>query len=303
MSAVASGQRQLLFDAGAAAFARVLPDVFDEFPDIIGWYVCPLCLQAFPPEALVSNPPWLTVDEAPPAASTRGPVAKVLTCKTCNNEAGWRLESHLANRRRIEDFLAGRLTQPLRVDLEAGDGTRIRADATFHNGNLSATGVRASTHPDDFASHWSWWNTKVGQVTWQFKVHMTPYDHRRSQVALIKAAYLAGFAAFGYTYVWRQQLDPVRAEVRDPAGGHLSRFPILTDHDQEPSVHRVLLAADPLRGLCLQIGQDFILLPWLDSPPSFWEDLDDSVRRGVRTITFDAVGDWPRFAEYRLDNT
>jgi len=254
-------------------------------------------------EALAVDPPGLTLDEAPPRASTRGPVTKVLTCRSCNNDAGRRLEGELKKRRTVEDFAPGRLTTPTEVDLEAGDGTRIRADATFENGDLNVTGVREATHPKDYESHWSWWSQKASEkvLDVQFAVRLPSYDSVRSQIALIKAAYIVAFAAFGYSYTRLPQLDRVRDAIQDPDGGHLRRFPILLAPDQDPGVHRIFAVTHPLRSICVANGQDFILLPWFDSSSSFWGLVGELCAGGAGTITLGVEGHWPRFPVYRLD--
>lgn len=300
----ASDHRQLLFRDGAAAFSRSQPNVVRSLPEVRGSYVCPLCLHAFPAAALACDPPFLTLDEAPPNASTRGPIVKALTCRPCNNNAGSQLEDDLKKRRIAEDFAFGHLSAPTQVELEAGDGTRIPARAIFSDGKLQVIGVPEATHPDHFAAHWSWWDKQVNEAIPgpQFKIHMRPYHPARSQLALIKAGYLVAFAAFGYTYIFRPLLDPVRKEISDPDSGHMRQLPVLTTRGQDPTTHRILLATEPLRGVVIQIGQDFVVLPWVDSPLRFWESVDELIVNGVETITFDAVGDWPRFPEYRFDH-
>jgi len=304
MGISASDRRQQLFHAGAGAFSCSQPDVIQSRPDVAGWYVCPLCLHAFPPVALTSEPPRLTLDETPPRASTRGPITKVLTCRPCNNEAGRWLEGDLKKRRVVEDFGAGRLARPIDIQLEAGNGTRVPAKATFIDGQLQVIGVPTATPPKDIAAHWGWWDKQVDEAIpeSQFRIHMAPYSHGRSQTALLKAGYLAAFAAFGYTYIFRPELDPVRKEISDPGGGHMRQIPVLTHRGQDPTTHRILSATEPLGGLFIQIGQDFVLLPWMNSEPGFWDRVGELIIERVGTITFDGAGDWPRFPQYRLDH-
>lgn len=294
-----------MFDAGAAAFVRSQPDVLRSRPELNGWYVCPLCLHAFPPEALSSEPPRLTVDEAPPKASARGPITKVLTCRACNNRAGGQLEGELKKRRVVEDFAAGQLKEPTPVDFEAGDGTRVRAEVVFDDGALRVMGVPRATDPKDLEAHWSWWDKQVDEQIpdAQFSVHLPAYDRVRSQLALFKAAYLVAFATFGYRYIFRSDLDPVRKAIRNPDGGHIRRLPVLVVPDQDPSVHRIATATRPLRSLLVGIGREFVFLPWLDSPLDFWKQTGGLVAAGTETVTIDAMGDWPRIPEYRLDQS
>lgn len=260
----------------------------------------PSCL---PPGVLDSEPPRLTLDEAPPKASARGPVTKVLTCRACNNRAGGQLEGELKKRRVVEDFAAGQLKEPTTADFEAGDGTRVRDEVVFDDGALRVMGVPRATNPKDLEAHWSWWDKQVDEQipNAQFSVRLPAYDPVRSQLALFKAAYLVAFATFGCTYIFRSDLDPVREAIRNPDGGHIQRLPVFMVPDQDPTVHRIATATRPLRSLLVGIGRDMVFLPWLDSPLDFWKQTDGLVAAGTETVTIDATGDWPRIPEYRLD--
>jgi len=297
-------QRVLLFEKGGEAFEVIgeLSGVFDDHPETRGWYVCPLCLHAFPKTALDADPPDLTIDETPPKASSRGPITKVLTCRQCNNRAGRQLEGELKKRRNAEDFARGALSSETRIRIEVGDGSQTRASATHDPDGLRVVGAPQASPPDAVASSTAWWDAQVGQEIQgsRFTIHLEPFHIHRSNVALLKAAYLAAFAAFGYRFVWRPEMDPVRAEIADP-GAHLSMIPILTSPELEIESHRLMVARSPLTALGVQIGQQVAFLPWMDSPPQFWDRMAEGIVEGAANVTFDSSGDWPRFPEYRLD--
>jgi hypothetical protein len=78
----------------------------------------------------------------------------------------------------------------------------------------------------------------------------------------------------------------------------------LTSNDLDPTEHRLLTTQSPVRALGVQVGQQVIFLPWIDSSAEFWDRVHSlrSEQPGPTTVTFDTSGSWPRFPEYRLDS-
>ena len=295
--------RRRLFDSGAAALARGRPDILKAIPPLKGQYACPVCLRAWPAEALTSDPRWLTLDEAPPAASSRGTMTRVLVCRGCNNTAGHLLEHELRKRRDAEDFSAGRLTGAAQVEFEVND-IRVPALARQDQGQITVIGIPSATNPQDLATHRSWLDAQVElgpAATGSFTIHLRPWDHRLSRVALLKAAYLVAFAAFGYWYILRSDFDPVRSEIREPGRGHIEALPILTDYSQKETTHRIIGVAAPIKALAYQIGHDVVLLPHIEPDYEFWDKMGALTAEAEGNLTCDKVGDWPRYPEYRLD--
>jgi hypothetical protein len=217
----------------------------------------------------------LTLDEAPPTASARGTMTQVLVCKDCNNTAGYSFEHELKKRRNAEDFASGRWTAPTRVAFEV-EGIRVPALAQQDQGHVRVIGIPSATNPNALATHESYLDAQVDlgpAAAGSFKIHLGPWDHRLSRVALMKAAYVVAFAAFGYWYILRSDFDPVRAEIRPPDAGHLEPLPILTDFSQQETTHRIIGVAAPIRALAYQIGRDIVLLPHVEPDHKFWDKM------------------------------
>jgi len=295
--------RRRLFDSGAAALARGRPDILEALPRIQGHYVCPLCLRAFPPEALASDPRLLTLDEAPPTASARGTMSRILVCKECNNRAGYLFEHELKKRRDAESFASGHLTDPTKAKFEVG-GVSVPAEVQMDQDGVRVFGIPSATNPEDLATHRSWFDGQVGlgsEAAGSFTIHLQPWNHRLSRVALVKAAYLVAFATFGYWYITRPEFNRVRGEIAEPDRGHLEPLPILTDFDQDETSHRILGVTAPLNAFGYQIGRDIVLLPHAEPDPRFWDRMGSIASQNEGNLTCDKVGDWPRYPEYRLD--
>jgi len=230
-------------------------------------------------------------------------MVRVLVCKDCNNAAGHRLEHELKKRRDVEDFAAGRLTEPVKAEFEA-NGIRVPARIRHDQGNLIVDGKPSATSPEDLAAHQSWIDGQVAlgpAADGSFSIHLGPWHQRLSQVALLKAAYLAAFAAFGYWYILRSDFDPVRAEIAEPGHGALTPLPILTDVGQPETTHRIIEVVKPIRSLAYQIGREIVLLPHAEPDPDFWDKMMAIASAGEGQLSCDKVGEWPRYPEYRLD--
>ena len=301
--------RQELFAKGRQAFEVALPPVLRTEPDARGHYFCPLCLTPYPREALVLPDPVLTIEDVPPQAGPAGGHLKLLTCKSCNTRAGGQLEGELAKRRRMEAFGDQAEGVTWRATLEPDDDSEtpgVRIDARWEDGGLRMTGVPERTNPEHNAEHWSWWDRLVKDETLnpKFTVHLGGYHHGKQQLAVMKAAYLAAFASFGYSYVWRPQLDIVREAIMiaDPSGFPIEVLPVLNLNTEAPTTLRVTAVHKPVHGLWIQVGRDFVLLPSIDSAPSFWEQACElaSVSQQM-TVTMERWREWPTRPEYRLD--
>jgi hypothetical protein len=98
-------RRQDWFDRGCEAFKRTAPQLAAQIP-FTRFYVCPLCLDAFSEQALVESTDGryrLTNEHVPPQSA--GGTTMVLTCGTCNSEAGAYLDSHMLREADAQDFL------------------------------------------------------------------------------------------------------------------------------------------------------------------------------------------------------
>src|SRR5688572_7101324 len=85
--------KEAWFDAGTAAFERVLPVARARvFPDLETPYICPLCSSPFTRAAIADH--VLTFEDAPPKSYGGKPVA--LTCKPCNGGHGGTVDTSLA---------------------------------------------------------------------------------------------------------------------------------------------------------------------------------------------------------------
>lgn len=92
----------------------------------------------------------------------------------------------------------------------------------------------------------------------------------RARLSWVRAAYLAAFAALGWRYMFLPHLDPLRAQLADPA---VSLLPPLALFDPAAPRERrqVLVVQEPdeLRSLAVVLGRHTVFLPGLEDPQPF----------------------------------
>src|ERR1022692_895759 len=99
-----------------------------------------------------------------------------------------------------------------------------------------------------------------------FTVH-TRFDEARARLSLIRAAYLAAFAALGWSYILRLVMQPIRDQLKNPTAQILETY-IFRDPESSNATRRVLLVDDPddLKCVAVMLGEYSIFLPGLWNP-------------------------------------
>jgi hypothetical protein len=115
-------------------------------------------------------------------------------------------------------FLARHPNVKIRADLLGADGFVHRGEAWWTaDGHLHHSGIPQQNghHPrgvDDYADAMN-----SGEI--RIALHFDVGDERLAAIASLRAAYLAAFAVWGYTYILRPELDSVREMIRTPDDG------------------------------------------------------------------------------------
>src|SRR5436190_12320198 len=120
--------RHVLFTDGADAFARSFPHyIRATFPNgAPPVYVCPVCLRAFPIEAIGAR--TLTTEHAPPKCL--GGPELLLTCKACNNLAGRWLDVAMLKGDRPVAILRGEHEREHLIRFGINDSPKVTAVIT-----------------------------------------------------------------------------------------------------------------------------------------------------------------------------
>jgi len=171
-------------------------------------YLCPICLR--PHKDINSDDP-LTLEDAPP--KSLGGSANTLTCKSCNNTAGHKIDFHLTERLREIDsgkFIPGTET-PIKVNI---DGETFQGKIIVEeDGTLKMYHSKKNNHPIKLEKTMT--ELKGGKI-----INM---DFLKSRVipenleyALLKTGYLMMFERFGYSLLLDNCFDIVRKQLIEP---------------------------------------------------------------------------------------
>ena len=287
-------RRRLMFAAGALALSRVRPGLPGPA------YACPLCLRGFVASALDAKPPDLTLEHAPPrSADTRKrPKPVALVCRDCNSTGGHELDAELVRQNVAFDFaLLGksRFQTQLRVGPETFattvhvDGKRLHVDVV-----PKANRADAKERLDGAIAA-----LRSGKA--EYHLELPTFHERRSQISLLRAAYVATFAKFGYSWALTPALQPVRQQIAEPDSYALSRFvAILPDADPAQLMLAVAKDSNGDAFVLATIGRYLVILPGVghQSAQSLCDELVGTDLADLGTLS---AFKWPAGLELLLD--
>lgn len=170
-------------------------------------YRCPLCLK--PHKDLNSVDP-LTLEDAPP--KSLGGKPNTLTCKSCNNTAGTKIDFHLSERLKELDeakFLPNSsIRVQVQIDYETFQGT-LNVD---ENGKASMYYSNKNNNPKLLAEKVE--KIPGSKISIEFlKSKVIPEN---LEYALLKTGYLLVFEKFGYSLIFNKCYDIIREQLQNP---------------------------------------------------------------------------------------
>ncbi len=189
-----------LFDALLEDLSRVRPSTREEI-------LCPLCLESFGRDAIASK----LLSEEHMIPGSVGGRAVTLSCTKCNNEDGTQIDSHLAQKLRMDDALQGYGTMPMAIEIA---GNKMTTDVEWKFGEGENTVVQVigkASNPS------AWPAAKEALRQENHPIHMTAnfgYSLQRSKLALVRIAYLSMFHHFGYRYILSEPAETIRGLIR-----------------------------------------------------------------------------------------
>ena len=247
---------QLWFDQGCDAFKRSFPHIAAKVPSG-RFYVCPLCLIAFNEDALRQK--VLTREHVPPKSLCGKRLA--LTCARCNSGAGHNADSHARRESDVIGFMAGGLKEiKAHVRTESG---RVPVRLSAGGGGIQMVGVPDAASKADRDAVEGDFTAATGDGKWKdfrFKVDLPAFSPNRAAASWLRSAYLAFFSALGYRFVYRPELDVVRARIRQPELKEPVSFRLIRPEKAEPTLIRVE-APEPFRSYAMFYERHAVFLP------------------------------------------
>lgn len=124
-------------------------------------------------------------------------------------------------------------------------------------------GVPAATNPDEQRRVTEGFDAVAAAPVPQdytFKVDFESYSRKRADVSWLRAAYLAFFATLGYRFIFRAELDAIRAKILDPERDEPRTFRLVRSESVRPMLVRI---DEPhvLRSYAMCYGRNVIFLP------------------------------------------
>lgn len=287
-------RRAAFFWRGVSAFRNATDKVTD-------LYRCPICLRPFSIQALEDR--RLTEEHVPP--QSQGGSVLTLTCKTCNDRAGHMIDAQVSRRERLNRFTRGL------VGLEEGPvsewalidmgGVETRAEVEIADGTVTAYGKPGHSPPGAPERQRDYLAQAAKQDSEDASFKLTPlveFHPERSKVGDLKSAYLLAFAGLGYRYIFQDDVDKVRNQIRNPGHDIIEGYWHHQGHDAEAR-ERVFEVEEPFRAIVVQLGRILVFLPPLNSSGRFYQSLTG---RESGQIDFQGYSwAWPRTFRLSLD--
>jgi len=144
----------------------------------------------------------------------------VLTCKACNNDAGAYFDGQAHRQERLRQLVSSQSDRPETVTFTVDDfPTRVEMRTAGRTGMLF-TVIPQINNPAAVELTIEHMRVLSETRTTDFRFTVTPqvtYHPDRARLAWIRAAYLAAFALFGWTYILQPALQPIRDQLRNPS--------------------------------------------------------------------------------------
>ena len=130
------------------------------------------------------------------------------------------------------------------------------------------------------------------------------YRHPEALLSLLRAAYLASFAALGYRYIFDRGLrDSVRRRLRDPSEEHPRIFS-MTRPGERDSAPFMMIVEQPteLCALLVSFGRHAVFLPWPPDNVGLYDYLAEQPTAVVQHMELTGkLLEWPRSPMHLLD--
>lgn len=274
------------FDLGAASFAQERPGMYEQ-----PTYPCPICLSPFTAEALKDN--RLSVEHVPPESV--GGRELLLTCTTCNNSAGTKLDADAKTQEDVEAAMAGKNGPPHRIMATIG-GIRINGELHTSDGRYSLRIPHKVNSPTTRNAL-----PEIAHAGAQLAVEYKRYSKLGANISWLRSGYLALFAVNGYKLALDPAMEIVRRQILECDERKMVTFISVAQLEIPLTERRILRVVAPEwhRGWAVQFGRYFVQFP---SPgdTTFYERLAASgVEPVVHQTTYENRG-WPTKATFGL---
>jgi len=276
------------FDLGAESFARMRPGLYDH-----PIYPCPICLTTFTIDALAQK--QLSAEHVPP--ESLGGRELLLTCRSCNNSSGTKLDAHARIKEDVQLALVGTLEHPHRVRAMFGDLV-VNAELHTSGGKYSLqvpTKINKPGTSDTLQS--------VARMGAQLTVEHERYADLGAKISWFRSGYLALVAVTGYELALDPAFEIVRKQILECDERKMITFTSEAPEHIPLTVRRILhvLAPEWHRGWAVEFGRYFVHFPALGDM-SFYDRMAAHAFDPITQYSYRYMG-WPSEPTFGLSKT
>ena len=172
------------------------------------------------------------------------------------------------------DFPAGTMRKATRARLKVGTA-ELRVEVQAEGRSIALNRLPKANRPDsEAAMQREFERGNIQGSRPSLHITVARFRYREALVGWLRAGYLVAFAALGYRYILRPDLDLVRRQIANPRD-HVVTVYRATLPAELPEQRRVLLVDEPraLSSLAIQMGRHLIFLPWAPPAQQFYDVL------------------------------
>lgn len=241
-------RKRTWFDRGANAYKRIRPDEYDS-----PTYSCPICLTPFTSDALSDG--RLSSEHVPPASV--GGRQLLLTCKSCNNSSGTKLDADAHLKELVRSAMSGKREHKERVRATIGS-LRVNAEVHLMQGKYSLVVPPTINKP---GTHDALKN--LARAGAPVTVEYRKFSELGAKISWFRSGYLALFAVTGYELALDPAIEIVRRQILECDERKMVTFTSEISADTPLTVHRIWRVRAPSwhRGWAVQFGRYFVHFP------------------------------------------
>lgn len=258
-------------------------------------YICPICVNLFDKKSITNK--TLTIDDVPPKSIGGKPL--VLTCKSCNNDLGSKLDSQIKN---YQDFVEsvktistgkGQIINKVKYQV---NGQEANAICRMNNSEISLNFLKKINNPKNIINIIDFLDSQTISENRDFKFSISPnvrFHIRYFDIALLKTAYLIIFAKLGYTYIFHNNYKIIRNQIINFDKEIMKNF-IVRLNDNIKGFN-IFISKSPFKAILVQINNAVVVLPTITSTNDFYAELSKYNENKINFETDPLV--WPNEIE------
>jgi hypothetical protein len=193
-------ERERLFSLYASNLSIYHPNVTDQF-------LCPICLTLFTRDALINNPPELSLAHIIPK-SLKGRLY-TLVCRRCDNWIGSEYDSQLAREKHFRDWVQGATSISGHLKY---DNKEVPVECCLKGSTIEFRDIPKKSPPNSWEQF-----LKTAVSDWSnFKLTFTvsTFNPSKVNISILYSAFLMMFYQLGYEYILSPNVRKVRQFIQ-----------------------------------------------------------------------------------------